>query len=107
MRSSLCVLSSHSEGGANVLSEAIVASVPVVASRIPGTVGILGPDYPGYFTVGDTRALAQCLNRAETEPDFFGLLRLWGERMRGLFEPARERRAWATLLDGIAAQRTD
>src|ERR1700694_956207 len=33
-KSRLCVLSSRMEGGANVLSEAIVASVPILASRI-------------------------------------------------------------------------
>jgi glycosyltransferase involved in cell wall biosynthesis len=73
------VLSSRLEGGANVLSEAIVTSVPVIASRIPGTVGILGANYPGYFTVGDTREL-----------------------MRLLFEPAREQNAWEELLGEIA-----
>jgi hypothetical protein len=52
------------------LSEAIVASVPVIASRILGTVGILGADYPGYFTVGDTRELMRLLICAETRPDF-------------------------------------
>jgi glycosyltransferase involved in cell wall biosynthesis len=48
------VLSSKSEGGANVISEAVMASVPVIASRIPGTVGLLGENYPGYFEFGDT-----------------------------------------------------
>jgi glycosyltransferase involved in cell wall biosynthesis len=41
-RSQACVVSSSKmEGGANVVSEAIVAGVPVLASRIPGNVGIL------------------------------------------------------------------
>jgi glycosyltransferase involved in cell wall biosynthesis len=53
-KSSLCVLSSRMEGGANVLSEAIAASVPILACRIGGNLGILGADYPGYFDVGDT-----------------------------------------------------
>ena len=53
-KSSLCVLSSRIEGGANVLSEAIAASVPILASRVDGNVGILGRDYPGYFEVGNT-----------------------------------------------------
>src|SRR6516165_5156836 len=35
------VLSSRSEGGANVISEAAVARVPILASRIEGSVGLL------------------------------------------------------------------
>jgi glycosyltransferase involved in cell wall biosynthesis len=96
------VLSSRLEGGANVLSEAIVTSVPVIASRIPGTVGILGANYPGYFTVGDTRELMRLLIRAETEPDFLSLLRSQGDKLVKLFEPAREQNAWEELLGEIA-----
>jgi glycosyltransferase involved in cell wall biosynthesis len=68
-RSYLSVLSSRMEGGANVLSEAIAASVPILALRIDGNVGILGADYPGYFDVGNTTQLARLLSRAETSPD--------------------------------------
>jgi putative glycosyltransferase (TIGR04348 family) len=97
-RSHLCVLSSRMEGGANALSESIVASVPVVASRIPGTVGILGEDYPGYFNVGDTRELRRLLVRAEADPDFLSLLKSKGDELAGLFEPEREQKAWKDLL---------
>jgi len=38
----LMVISSSQEGGANVVSEAIVAGVPGIASDIPGNVGLLG-----------------------------------------------------------------
>src|SRR5207237_6108890 len=48
-QSQLCVISSRMEGGANVLSEAVVLSIPVLASRIDGNIGILGTDYPGLF----------------------------------------------------------
>jgi hypothetical protein len=34
------------EGGANVISEAIVDGIPVIASRIDGSVGLLGAEYP-------------------------------------------------------------
>src|SRR5258706_5358071 len=37
-RSRLSVLSSRLEGGANALGEAIIAGIPVLASRIPGSV---------------------------------------------------------------------
>lgn len=97
-RSPLMVLSSVMEGGANVISEALVAGVPVLASRIAGSVGLLGPDYQGYFPVGDTAALTALLHRAETDPDFRAELRTQCAARAHLFEPARERLAWQRLL---------
>jgi putative glycosyltransferase (TIGR04348 family) len=100
-RSDLCVLSSQMEGGANVLSEALVANVPVLASKIAGTVGILGEDYPGYFEVGNTQELTQLMIRAETELPFLTDLRQWGESLSPEFAPAREQAAWAELLSEL------
>ncbi len=65
--SRLLVLSSRMEGGANAIAEAVVDQVPVVASRISGSIGMLGARYPGFFPFGDTRALARLLRRAEEE----------------------------------------
>ena len=96
--SQLCVLSSRMEGGANVLSEAIVAAVPILASRIDGNVGILGVDYQGYFGVGDTKHLAQLLTCAETSPEFLETLKVWEKDLAYLFDPAREQKAWADLV---------
>ena len=45
--SHVLVVSSVMEGGANVICEAARIGVPVLASRIPGNVGMLGRDYPG------------------------------------------------------------
>ena len=95
------VLSSRSEGGANVISEAVVAGVPVLASRIDGSVGLLGRDYPGYFPVGDTAALARLLARIEAEPRFLARLRAAVARRRDLFSPERELAAWKALLDEL------
>ena len=103
-RSRLCVLSSRMEGGANVLSEAIVASVPILASRIDGNVGILGADYPGYFGVGDTKQLAQLLTYAETCPEYLAKLRTRCKSLAPLFEPAREEKAWADLVCELARE---
>jgi putative glycosyltransferase (TIGR04348 family) len=97
-RCRLLVQTSLLEGGANTLSEAIAASVPVIASAIPGSVGILGDGYPGYFPVGDTQALAALLQRAETEVRFYNALKAWCRRLRPLVDPARERAAWERLL---------
>ena len=94
----LSVISSRLEGGANVLSEAIVASVPILASRIDGNVGILGSNYPGYFDVGNTRQLARLLMRAETSPGYLAELRSWNKTLSPLVDPTREEQAWADLI---------
>jgi putative glycosyltransferase (TIGR04348 family) len=101
-RAKLLVLSSKLEGGANVLSEAIAAGVPVLASLIPGSVGILGEDYAGYFRVGDAVKLRELLTRAETDREFRDKLRSHGRNLAPLFHPARERSAWQRLLKELA-----
>lgn len=100
-RSHAMVISSLSEGGANVVSEAVVAGVPVLASRMDGNVGLLGGDYPGYFPVGDTAALARLLGRLEREPRFVKRLRRALARRVALFRPSREIAAWRRLLAGL------
>jgi len=97
-RSHAMVISSLSEGGANVVSEAAVAGVPALASRMDGNVGLLGGDYPGYFPVGDTAALARLLGRLEREPRFVKRLRRALARRVALFRPSRETAAWRRLL---------
>jgi putative glycosyltransferase (TIGR04348 family) len=97
-RSHALVLSSRMEGGANVVSEAIAAGVPVLASHIPGNVGLLGGRYPGYYPVGDTQALARLLHRAESDAPFYGRLVAWCAGLAPLVEPAREQAAWEKLL---------
>src|SRR5262249_52651843 len=104
-RSRLMVLSSRMEGGANVISEALVARVPVLASRIAGSCGLLGTDYPGFFPVGGTAALARLLWRVERDRDFYEHLMHLCARRAHLFWPARERRAWLTLLREVRGDR--
>jgi putative glycosyltransferase (TIGR04348 family) len=100
-RARAMVLSSLSEGGANVISEAVAAGVPVLASRIDGSVGLLGRDYPGYFPVGDTAALARLLHRIETSPEFLARLQRAVARRAQLFRPAHEKAAWKELIREI------
>jgi len=100
-RSDLCVLSSRMEGGANVLSEAIVAGIPILASRISGTIGILGEDYPGYFDVGQTAQLTNLMVRAELDRPFVQELLRRGRGVAAHFSPAREMKAWAELLSEL------
>ncbi len=92
------VLSSRLEGGANVISEAITDDTPVLASKIPGSIGLLGEDYPGYFSVGDTMQLARFLRRAETDEDYYAHLQRACRRLQPLVKPHRERQAWRQLL---------
>jgi putative glycosyltransferase (TIGR04348 family) len=102
-RSQVSVVSSRLEGGANALGESIVARVPVLASHIPGSIGLLGEDYPAYFEVGDTQGLARLLQRAEEDAAFLGELRELCEHLAPAFEPAAERTAWESLLREVAA----
>lgn len=99
--SRLLVLSSLMEGGANVISEAVVDHVPVLASRIPGSMGLLGANYPGFFPVGDTETLARLLRHAETERRFYKQLKSWCSRLAPLFKPSQERARWRTLLSDL------
>jgi putative glycosyltransferase (TIGR04348 family) len=104
-RSRLLVLSSRMEGGANVISEAVVEGVPVLASRISGSVGLLGSHYPGFFEVGDTQALARLLWQAESDTRFYTRLHDWCVRLAPRFQPERERAAWESLLHELTPPR--
>ena len=94
----LMIVSSIQEGGSNVISEAIIAGIPIIASRISGNIGLLGPNFPGYFNPGNERELADLLMRAETRPDFIQLLHSYGERLRPRFLPEKEASAWEQLV---------
>jgi putative glycosyltransferase (TIGR04348 family) len=101
-RARALVLSSRSEGGANIISEAVAAGVPVLASRIDGSLGLLGDDYPGYFPVGDTAALARLLRRIEGSTQFRARLQRAIARRAPLFRAAREKAAWERLIREVA-----
>jgi putative glycosyltransferase (TIGR04348 family) len=89
-RGRLLLLPSRMEGGANVLIEAVVSGVPVIGSRIPGSVGMLGEDYPGWFAVGDAAALAALVRRCIDSPDFVEGLRSHCAAKAPRFSPAIE-----------------
>ncbi|MPZ65872.1 MAG: TIGR04348 family glycosyltransferase [Pseudonocardiaceae bacterium] len=105
--SRLLLLTSRLEGGANAVSEALAAGVPVLSTRVDGSVGLLGADYPGYVEVGDVAGLARLLRRAETDPAFLADLTTRVAARRELVDPERERRAWAELLARVTAGAPD
>ena len=97
-RARLMVISSRMEGGANVVSEAIVAGVPVAGSNIAGNIGLLGRDYPGTYPTADTGALRELLIRCEDDGKFLTTLGRLSARRKALFHPERELAAWKDLL---------
>jgi putative glycosyltransferase (TIGR04348 family) len=86
------VISSRMEGGANVVSEALRIGVPVLASRIPGNEGLLGAAYPGYFPVGNERALARLILRAAGDGRFYAALKRRVAALRPMVAPRAEAR---------------
>ncbi|HED64893.1 MAG TPA: TIGR04348 family glycosyltransferase [Planctomycetes bacterium] len=99
--SHLLLSTSRQEGGANVLSEALASGVPVVATSIPGSLGILGGGYPALFPPGDAPALANLLVRCEEDSDFYGELLLRCDRLSEQLDPQRELDSWASLLEEL------
>lgn len=102
-RSHLLVLPSVMEGGANVISEAVMAGLPVIASDIEGSVGLLGEDYPGYYPVQDTDVLRERLVRAESDSGYYAELVAACAARRHLFTPEQEQAGWEKLLEDIQA----
>ncbi len=96
--SHLLVISSIMEGGANVISEAIQADLPILASDIPGNVGLLGEEYAGYFPASETRALRDQLMRFERDPAFREELRQQCQRLKPAFQPETEANAVKALI---------
>ncbi len=88
------------EGGANVIVEALAAGTPVLASRMSGNIGMLGKDYPGYFPVGDDKALAALVERC-LEPNFYSRLNNAAKARAPLFLPGTEKKALHALISGL------
>ena len=100
-KSHAMVISSVMEGGANVVSEACVAGLPVIASDIPGNTGLLGQEYPGLFPAGDSAALAKLMARFESDLAFRAALT---DRCRALaprHTPEAEQAALLAVIQGL------
>jgi putative glycosyltransferase (TIGR04348 family) len=97
-KSHVLVVSSVMEGGANVIAEAARIGTPVIASRMPGNIGMLGERYPGYYPVADDAALAELIGRAKNDAKFYRQLQSTLRARRKLFAPAAERAALARVV---------
>ena len=100
-QSQLLVLPSIMEGGANIISEAIAVGLPVIASKIDGSVGLLGGDFPGYFETENTQDLRKLLVKAETNPLYFNKLIQACDKRRHLFSLQHERNSWRELFKEV------
>ena len=94
----LLVSTSRMEGGAHVILEAAQSGTAVLASRVAGNVGMMGPAHAGYFELGDDASLAALIARARDQPDFLAKLRDQTVARAPLFEPAEEKRRLLNLI---------
>lgn len=106
-RAHLLVHASRMEGGAHVVMEAVCCGTPVLASRIPGNVGMLGDGYAGYFEAGDAAGLAACLRQchddliaaqANVSSSMLALMQAQCAARTPLFSPATEQAALRCLV---------
>ena len=110
-RAHVLVHTSALEGGAHVIMEAVRSGTPVLASRVPGNVGMLGSDYAGYFPSGDAAALVRLLEECRAgqvakDPARALLARLVTQcTLRApLFDATAERAALTQLLHELEPQ---
>ncbi|QHE75441.1 selenoneine biosynthesis selenosugar synthase SenB [Hydrogenophaga sp. PBL-H3] len=104
-RAHLLVHTSRMEGGAHVLMEALLCGTPVLASHIPGNVGMLGTGYGGYFPPGDAPALVQSLRACRAglgaPAGRLATLQAQCEARAPLFDPRTEQATLLALLDEL------
>ena len=86
------------EGGANSISEALHIGLPVLATAIPGNIGMLGQNHPGLFSVGDADSLAELLERAATDKAFLEQLSRHSTERSRIFTPEAETAGWLEVL---------
>ena len=97
-RAHVLVHASRMEGGAHVVMEAVCSGTPVLASRIAGNVGMLGPDYAGYFDWNDATQLLALLRRCHRDRDFHAQLQAQCAARSPLFSRTAEQRALHQLV---------
>ena len=95
---------SFSEGGANVIIESCLLGTPVLATRIPGNVGLLGSDYAGLFPPNDDLALAKLMNRCLSDSIFVAELTEQVRNRAKLFTNEQEAHNWLELIQKVLSQ---
>ena len=105
LRSShVCIVPSRSEGGAGVISEAVVEGLALLASDADGNVGLLGANHAGLYPAGDDSSLARLMQRCALEPGFVTDLGNQSAALAPDFAPEVEVAAWRELLASVEAR---
>ena len=99
--SDLLINTSRLEGGANVISEAVMAGFPIVATAIDGNVGVLGADYPGLVAAQNSPALAQRLIDADIDQGFLPVLADASRALQSELSVEHETEQWRLVLDEL------
>jgi len=104
-RAHVLVHPSRLEGGAHVIMEAVCSGTPVLASRVPGNVGMLGSDHPAYVPPGDPAALAAALrywrDARHAGTSAWHALIAQSRHQAQAFRPERERADLCALLSEL------
>ena len=94
------LLPSRSEGGASVLSEALLLGRAVIASDAPGITAFLPKTYGGIFPVGSASDLAALLERFAAQPPWRLELAEQCVAMGTQLRSVEEAKAWQDLVTG-------
>ena len=100
-RSQLMVLTSKIEGAPSAISEAIVNRVPILATRIPATLGMMGPGHPGLFKIGSVVGLRRLMQKAECDSAFLKSLTQKSIQLQKRFSLEAEVDCWRKLISAI------
>jgi hypothetical protein len=89
------------EGGAHVVIEALTSGTPVLASRIPGNLGLLGADYTVASSGAMSMAWSPCSQQARDDAAMLPALQRQCAAARPLFHPDHERQTLLRLLAAL------
>ena len=104
-QSGLClVLPSHGEGFGLPLVEAMASGTPILAANRQAIPEVLG-DFGCLFEPDEDGALAALLQRAATDADFLGDLRLRSQNGRGRYSWQRTAAATSAVYEEVLASR--
>jgi len=95
----LTLNTSHQEGGSNSIAESITLGTPVLASNIPGNIGMLTHDYPGLFQANNPQSLATLIERILASSTLLKKIKIATESISQRFLPQMETKAWLQHLN--------